>query len=84
MKLINKDKEFLLTYGGNDVNVPEGEFTAADNLAHHIISIATKWGKDVQIVNEKEQIEQIKKEIKEEVKEEEEEKPKKTTKNKTK
>lgn len=52
MKLENKGEAFQMLYGGSDINVPAGKFDCTvDSLAHHIVSIAKKWGKDVEIID---------------------------------
>ena len=48
MRLKNNSKPFTVQFSGIEYNVPAGDFEVNRNdLGHHILFTANKWGKDV-------------------------------------
>jgi hypothetical protein len=80
MKIQNFGEEFELTYNSRDVKIPNGVFEVSDlSLGYFIQKIASKWNKNIKIVDESVSAD-IKKDItKEESKEEPIEEPKDKT-----
>ena len=48
MKLQNTSEQFILSYDGREITIPQGIFTVNDeHLATHILFISNKWKKEV-------------------------------------
>ena len=54
MKLQNFGEELEMIYDSRDVNVPSGVFEVSNkDLGYFIRTTASKWGKDVKIIDDK-------------------------------
>ena len=54
MKLENKDKEFLITFAGEEIEVPSGIFEIEDKAGYHIIEKARQWKKNIEVISKSE------------------------------